>query len=278
MVARGVPAAPLGDVDVHDVASIEVGDRFRVFVGRCGDAPAVALVVTDANGLFGLTVDTVRMMQLVDLVPSMVVVGIGYPWARSIADTVDIRSRDLTPTASHRFPASGGADAFLRFVTGPVLDLVTSGTETVIERTVYFGHSLGGLLGLYALLQPSRPFDDFIISSPSLWWDDRVLFEHERRRAELADGMPARVFVGIGAEETDSGRRRETERLPAGHPHKAADTYLDMVDDVARFAGALSSRSHAGLDLAVEVLPGEFHATVPGSVLTRGLRHVFAVR
>src|SRR5262245_59210630 len=106
---------PLGDVEVHDLASTAVGAPLRIFLGLCGEEPSTVLVVTDANGLFGLTVDTVRLMQLPALVPSLLVVGIGYPDATTIADTVDIRVRDLTPTVSRHFERSGRADAFLAF-------------------------------------------------------------------------------------------------------------------------------------------------------------------
>ena len=235
--------------------------QYRIFRGECGKAPEATLVVVDANGLFGLALDTVRMMHLVALVPDLRVVGIGYAGAETIADTVSLRPRDLTPTASTHFPGSGGADQFLDFIRGTVLP------ESATGSTIFFGHSLGGLFGVHALLHRERVFDDYIISSPSLWWDDYVVFERE------ASPTAARVFFGIGGDETDEGRRRETAKLPAGDPFKAAPPYLDMVDDLDRFVTKL--RTGAALDLAYEVLPGEFHATVPGAVLTRGLRFVF---
>jgi predicted alpha/beta superfamily hydrolase len=243
-------------VNIHDV------DRFRLFTGTCGDDPRATLIVVDGNGLFGLTLDTVRMMHLVALVPDLLVVGIGYSEAESIADTVFLRQRDLTPTASEHFPGSGGADAFLDFIVGTVLPAHETG------RSVFFGHSLGGLFGTHALLQERKSFDDYIISSPSLWWDHYAVFDREFTPAS------ARVFFGIGADETDEGRRRETANLADGDPFKAANTYLDMVDDLESFVAKL--HPHAEFDVAYEVVAGEFHATVPGAVLTRGLRFMFS--
>lgn len=49
-----------------------------------------------------------------------------------------------------------------------------------------------------------------------------------------------------------------------------------MVADLRRFTERLGTRSYAGLDLELAVFPDEFHATVPATVLTRGLRHFFA--
>src|SRR5262245_17384402 len=110
-----VPPAPLGDVEVHDIASSELGMPLRIFVGHCGEAPGTTLVLTDGNGLIGLAVDTVRLMQIPGLLPSMLVVGVGYPDAAIVADTMDLRFRHLAPTPSRHHEGSGRADAFVRY-------------------------------------------------------------------------------------------------------------------------------------------------------------------
>jgi predicted alpha/beta superfamily hydrolase len=270
------PPLPLGDVDVRDVWSTEVDDTFRVFVGHCGSRPEGVLFVTDANGLFGLAVDTVRMMQLPAMLPSMLVIGIGYPTAATIAETIDLRVRDLTPTASSRFKSSGGADPFLRFIRTELMPTLQQSVESYPKQSIYFGHSLGGLLGVHALLNEQQTFDHHIVSSPSLWWDHQVMFERERQRSSTTSDLRSRVFFGIGSEETDSGRRAESVNLPPEHPAKPPASYLDMVDDMSRFVEALTSRNYPGLALRSVIVPDEYHATVAATVLNRGLRHVFA--
>jgi predicted alpha/beta superfamily hydrolase len=262
----------LGDVEVHDLASTEVGGPLRIFLGLCGEEPTTALVVTDANGLFGLTVDTVRMMRIPALLPPLLVVGIGYPDAATIADTADVRVRDLTPTPSRHFDGSGGADAFLRFVRTELFPWLDGRLPPAADR-IFFGHSLGGLFGVHALLSEPDTFDRYILSSPSLWWDHHVIFEREAQRAATHDDLVAAVYVGIGAFETDEGRRREAVNLPVGHRAKPGRTHLDMVADALRFTEALRGHSYPSLDLACRVFPDEFHATVPAVVLSHGLRH-----
>lgn len=266
----------LGGTEVVDLWSDDVGDTFRVFVGRCGPEPEMTLVVTDGNGLFGLALDTVRLMQIPGLMPSAVVVGIGYPGTESVADTVGIRERDLAPTAWSAFPGSGGADRFLRFVQGPVLQQVGMRFPHSLGSTVHFGHSLGGLFGAWTLLREPPPFTHFVVSSPSLYWDSYAVFAAEEERAGTGADLAAHVFFGIGGLEDDDGRRRETHNLPDGHRHKTARTRLDMVGDLRRFAGQLGGRGYPGLDLELVVVPDEYHATVPAAVLTRALRHFFA--
>jgi predicted alpha/beta superfamily hydrolase len=264
----------LGDTEVVDLWSDDVGDTFRLFVGRCGPKPRTTIVVVDGNGLFGMTLDLVRLMQIPGLMPSAVVVGIGYPGTATVAETVGIRERDLTPTVWPAFPGSGGAEQFLRFIRGQVFDEIGRRSPGCLGTTVFFGHSLGGLFGTWALLQEPPPFTHFVLSSPSLFWDRYAIFAQEEART--GPDLAAQVFVGIGELEDDAGRRRETQSLPAGHWHKAAATRLDMVDDLLRFTERLGARGYPGLAMEVAVLPDEFHATVPATVLTRGLRRFFA--
>ena len=130
---------PLGGTEVHDLWSAAVGDSFRVFVGHCGPNPEATLFVTDANGLFGLGVDTVRLIQIPGLVPSLLVVGVGYPDADTVIDTVEIRARDLTPTPSSRLPGSGHADAFIEFVSSELRPWLAERFPTAADDITYFG-------------------------------------------------------------------------------------------------------------------------------------------
>jgi hypothetical protein len=255
-----------------------VEDTFRVFIGACGDQPDVTIFVSDGNGLFGLVVDTIRLMQIPALLPSMLVVGIGYPGADTVADTIDIRVRDLTPTCWSAYPHSGGADKFLSFIGETLLDWVARRFPSALASTIYFGHSLGGLFGVHALLGARPSFSHSIISSPSLFWDRYVIVDRERQRAETARDLPAHAFFGIGALETDEGRRMEGEHLPPGHPRKPPATHLDMVDDLRRFTEALLSRRYENFDMGMVVYPDEFHATVAAAVLSHGLRRFFSHR
>lgn len=265
----------LGGTEVHDLRSEAVGDTFRIFVGHCGLDPQAILFVTDANGLFGLAVDTVRLMQIPGLVPSLLVVGVGYPDAQAVIDTVEIRARDLTPTPSSRFPGSGHADAFIEFVSGELRPWIANRFPIAAGDVTYFGHSLGGLFGAYTLLTATSTFDRYICSSPSLWWDNEAIFDIERQRPD-SDRLNSEVFFGIGSLETDAGRRREAFNLADGHPAKPPAAHLDMVDDLGRFVDQLKERTDPTLGINNAEIEDEFHATVPAIVLNRALRSFHA--
>ncbi len=266
---------PTGRVRVFDLHSQEIDETFRIFVAECGDNPKAVLFAPDANGSFGLIVDTIRLMQLPALAPSLLVVGIGYAAAKTILDTSIPRARDLTPTRSKLFPNSGGADAFRRFIQNDLREKLTTLIPNCPMESIYFGHSLGGLFGTHDLLSENRTFDSYIISSPSLWWNRSIMFQTEEVRSLTNSDLPASVYFGIGGLETDAGRRLEAANLPDDNQAKPPAIYLDMVDDLNRFVGALQSRNYPSLRIQHQTIPGEFHSTVAGICLNRGLRFLF---
>jgi hypothetical protein len=280
----GNDGSPLADTEVHHLRSEHVGDEFRIFVGRCGardgEAP-VALYVTDANGLFGGAVDTIRLMQLSAHLPPLLVVGIGYRRG-AIHETVAVRIRDLTPTVdpayARIFPDQsrmGGAGRFLAFIRDELKPWVATRYEVDPEDSAYFGHSMGGLFGTYSLLTEPTTFRRYGIGSPSLWWDHDAVFEHEAAYAEAHPDLPAKAFFAVGAHEDHDGRQREASRLPEDERAKAGLRYIDMVADTDRMVTALRSRHYPSLELDQVVLPGEFHVTVPLLNLSRSLRYLF---
>jgi predicted alpha/beta superfamily hydrolase len=276
--------SPLAGSEVHYLRSEHVGDEFKIFVGHCGGpegTPPVALYVTDANGLFSSTVDIVRLMQLSAHLPPILVVGIGYRMG-GLADTLGVRSRDLTPTSDPLIaritPAvtvMGGADRFLAFIRDELQPWVSSRYRVDANDSAYFGHSLGGLFGTFVLLTKPSTFHGYGIGSPSLWWDDDVMFEYEATYAKTHEDLPAKAFFSVGAFEDHDGRQREASRLPADERAKAALRYIDMVADTERMVISLRERQYPNLDIASVVLRDEFHITVPHATLSRSLRYLF---
>ena len=280
----GDDGSPLAGTEVHYLRSEHVGDEFKVFVGHCGGsdgAAPVVLYVSDANGLFASAVDIVRLMQLSAHLPPILVVGIGYRMG-AIGDTVGVRTRDFTPTSdpliariSPAVTVMGGAERFLAFIRDELQPWVRARYRVDAEDSAYFGHSLGGLFGTYVLLTEPATFRRYGIGSPSLWWDNDMMFEYEATYAKTHDNLPAKVFFAVGAFEDHDGRQREASRLPAEERAKAGLRYIDMVADTERMVAALRTRQYPNLDIASVVLADEFHITVPHLNLSRSLRYLF---
>jgi len=235
------------------------------------------LLITDANGYFASSVQLVQLLQLRNLVPSLTVVGVGYRTDSGLGDTVQRRARDFTPTHTSTFEMSGGASAFASLIADelkPRLDERRVGTS---NDMTFFGHSLGGLFGVIALLDDPSLFSRYILGSPSLWWDKYLTFDRETEFAQTNSDLDADVYTAIGAWEDDAGRRCEGANLPDDHPAKPPlHIELDMVDDLARFTRTITARNYPSLGWTSEVIPDEFHISVAMVVLSRGLRHHFA--
>ncbi len=276
--------SPLAGSEVHYLRSGHVGDEFKIFVGHCGGpegAAPVPLYVGDANGLFSSAVEIVRLMQLSAHLPPILVVGIGYRMG-ALGETVPVRTRDFTPTAdpliartSPAVTAMGGAQRFLAFIRDELQPWVRSRYRVDADDSAYFGHSLGGLFGTYVLLTNPTTFHRYGIGSPSLWWDDDMMFDYESTYANTHDDLPATAFFTVGAFENHDGRQREASRLPPDEGAKAALRYIDMVADTERMVRSLHARRYPNLDIASVVLPDEFHITVPPVSLSRSLRYLF---
>ena len=288
--------SPLADTEVHYLTSDIVNDEFKIFVGHCGTAGqhrVPVLYLTDANGYFGGAVDIVRSMQLGFHLPPLLIVGIGYR-AAGIGDIISPRTRDLTPTRDGGFAklfpdqaAMGGASRLLAFINQELKPWVADRYDADQGNATYFGHSFGGLFGTYVLLTAPAEFRRYIIGSPSLWWHHGVMLRAETLSAgpasltreigtsQIDNDDPMVVYLGVGANETHEGRQREVANMSAEERGISASRYIDMVADTVRLAEQLRRLDWLKARVELDILPGEFHITVPLLTLSRGLRNVF---
>lgn len=126
----------------------------------------------------------------IDIIPESIVVGIA---------NVD-RQRDFTfPTNNKEdkkdFPTTGGSEAFIKFIEKEVQPYIKNNYRITQEKTL-IGQSFGGLLATEILLKSPQLFDNYIIVSPALWWDDRSLLEFPVNKITA----PKKIYVAVGAE------------------------------------------------------------------------------
>jgi len=109
----------------------------------------------------------------INLIPETIVVGIA---------NVD-RKRDFTyPTENKElltdFPTTGGSETFIRFIAEELQPFIDKNYKTTAMKTL-LGQSLGGLLATEILFRKPELFTNYIIVSPSLWWDDESLLTQQ---------------------------------------------------------------------------------------------------
>lgn len=129
-----------------------------------------------------------------------------FPWINIISESIVIgianvdRRRDFTyPTEikelKEKYPTTGASQAFIRFIADELQPLVDANYRTTKEKTIV-GQSLGGLLATEILYKQAQLFDNYIIISPSLWWDDESLLALEPD----ALAYTKKIYVGVGKE------------------------------------------------------------------------------
>jgi uncharacterized protein len=206
--ARAQGPAPYDLPERVTVKSEVLGEERTVLVrtppgyaARAGERFPV-LYMTDGDAHIQHTSGTVSFLARNARMPEMIVVGI------SNTD----RTRDLTPTRVERmpgqpnvrFPTSGGADKFLKFIETELVPLVESKYRTQPYRALA-GHSLGGLFAVHAMLAKPDLFNSYIAVSPSLQWDNFVLIDRLKEFFKSRKEYNRTLFASLGNEPGDIG-------------------------------------------------------------------------
>lgn len=230
-----------------------------------------ALYVLDADFGFAYTTNLVRSAEstrslgflgsdpFVAHVPRLIVVGIGYPTNMFDQPKLwwNLRCRDQFPTSNpddarmHGFEETpgGNAEKFLRFIRGELMPYINANYRTALKDSTIVGHSGGGLFALYVLFHDPETFRRYVVSSPSLWWDKKVIFDHERNYASQHTDLPAKLFLSVGSLEGGTAMKELVE--------------------------VLKQRRYRGLDWESHVFEDERHISVWAPAYCWGITSVF---
>ena len=129
-----------------------------------------------------------------------------FPWIHFVPECIVVgienvdRTRDFTGETSdslHKaeYPQMGGSKHFIQFLKSEVFAYIEANYKTTTERTI-IGQSLGGLLATEILLNDPDMFSNYIIVSPSLWFDYESYLDVEL----MPSASPLKVYVGVGEE------------------------------------------------------------------------------
>ena len=194
-----------------------------------------------------------------------ILVGLGYEPGLALSGS---RSRDYTPTNPLRKPdykrevyraaAYGEAARYRDYLERQVLPFVRENYRADLGRSTFVGQSYGGLFGTYVLLTRPELFQTYLLGSPSLWFDERAIWEIESRYAAQHQDLKARVRLYAGSFETDRPEPRYTPNW-------------NLLGDMKEFEALLRSRRYPGLEISSETLAGEDHRTMGPGFFTQGL-------
>lgn len=158
----------------------------------------------------------------INLLPESIVVGIA---------NVD-RQRDFTfPTQNQQdmkdIPTSGQSEKFMRFLEQELQPFISSNYRTSEVQTL-IGQSLGGLLATEILFKNPDMFDNYIIVSPSLWWNDESLLNLKPKE----DTSEKSIYIAVGKEgEVMERTARELYELLKAQNKDDSRLYFDFLED-----------------------------------------------
>jgi predicted alpha/beta superfamily hydrolase len=271
--SRALPPVSFPNSAVHEVPS-DSGRRYQVWVdlpaSYAGSDKAYPVVfVTDPNFAFATT-RTIRDFsgQRGRNIEEFILVGLVHD--PDVAP-MQSRGRDYTPTDPRKNPQVkpgrytgdryGEAGAYLAYVEEKVFPLIAANYRADMSRKTLVGHSYGSVFGLYTLFKRPGLFQNYVLGSPSLWFDDHLLLKIEADYARTHKDLPAKIHMVAGSYETLGPTPRHYEDN-------------DLAGAMTRFASTLGGRGYPSLTVSSEVAEGEDHFTVFHDVASRGLLRV----
>lgn len=231
--------------------------NIKVYIpdGQTPEAGFPIHYVLDGLSYFGFVKDAVRLQQLNQMktgVGPAIVVGICHQEEemrerRFIDYTAPAEELVMPKHAKGKIPSIyGGGEQFFSFIEQELIPLIEGKYPVNTKQRTLFGHSLGGYFALWCLFNHPEKFEHIIAISPSIWWNGEELMEMGARF--IAHGGSIKntgVFISVGEREGF------------------------MVEDAKKMDTMLKI---ANLKVECYIAPGENHASVVPTVVSRALR------
>ena len=185
------------------------------------------------------------------------------------------RNRDMTPYGmeippgmedNEQLPAmfrdAGGGKQFVDFLITELIPHVEAKYATAPYR-ILAGHSLTGLLALYASIFHNDEFDACIAVDPSIAWANGRLIKELKEGHTFTDD---RIFIGIANTFMESTEELTEVEKNESNPHYGFITQL---------GDKLETYSGQGLAFKSQYYPDESHNSAPLITTYDGLRFIY---
>lgn len=229
---------PLGIID--EIQSVQLSEKrvLNIYLPGGYDKndtatyPIIYLLDGSANEDFIHIVGLVQFLTMIQAMPNSIVVGIA---------NVD-RKRDLTfPTTIEKdkkdYPTTGSSAKFMLFIEKELQPYIQGKYRCNASKTI-IGQSLGGLFATEVLLKKPYLFNNYIIVSPSLWWDHESLLSQAPALLKSFAAKDIHVYVSVGNEG------------------------MQMESDAKKLVDILRLQGSGKLNVHFEPLPKENHLTI----------------
>lgn len=238
----------LGTTQKFIIESTIINDSYPiyVFLPKNYDSNSLSqlIIALDGDTRFNAIANMISDKVKNDEIPSSIFIAIGNNKQRN---------RDYTPTAySH---GEGGAENFYQFIKDELIPELEYRYNIAPENSkTLIGHSFGGLFTQYVMAQDraSNPFNKFIASGTSYWFDSGVIFKYEQNYADKHTDLNVTFYNGMGT-------------LEGGVMLASFEEMNQRIDN----------RGYLNLKHKSELIEGSGHSGSANKIFKKGLDYVF---
>ena len=156
------------------------------------------------------------------------------------------------------FPTTGKSADFIRFLADELQPYIKKQYRTNNSKTI-IGQSLGGLLATEILLKQPNLFTEYIIISPSLWWDNGSLLTYDAAIFKSDFTETVNVYIGVGK-----------EGLTPGQFPRVMEVDANLLYDL------ILQKKAPAVNVHFDYMPDENHATVSHQAVYNAIGILFA--
>lgn len=189
--------APVPDhVKEFTIQSTSVGANYSMKVALPDNYNSsqkyATIYVLDGDDNFNFVAENCKEISNNYSTSNVLVVSIGY--GRD-------RATDYTPTKAAE--GEGGAPQFMEFIQNELIPKMETdyGADTLRKSRIILGHSFGGLFASYAFANNNGVFGNYIMLSPSIWYDNEVILGMELDNRSISNSKQQLIFMGLGEME-----------------------------------------------------------------------------
>ncbi|PKG81394.1 alpha/beta hydrolase [Colwellia sp. 75C3] len=213
------------------------------------------IYLTDAWYAFQIVSGATRYPMNANKMAQAIIVGMSYAKG-SKGDSS--RVFDYTPNVSKSWrKKTGGAAQYMQFIEQHVFKYMSKNYRVDKHNRTFIGNSLGGLFGSYVLLTKPKLFKNYILGSPSFWFDNYAIFRLESAVSSNIENLNANVFIAIGERES-----------------KKFESNYEMVNDAELFYQKMLSWQQIKLKAKIIIIPQANHQTAFPTAAIQGLQWV----
>jgi len=199
-------------------------------------------------------------------IPEFILVGVGFSrdeehrglrtahFSPSRNDKIDNEILALYPTLSEsenvRNWQSGGAREFANVLSSDIIPYIEANFATSNSDTV-MGASLAGLFLAVVLFEQPEMFENYVITSPSVWWNNFELFENAS--SLYRKDLQGKVYLSVGGLENS-----------------------EMLESYNRLSNTLEENESANLIFSSEIIENQTHLSVVPLSYMNGLSFIFS--